>query len=513
MLNAAVLAEHGARAHPERPALVFEGRGITYGELDAAVNRAANGLRAAGFGPGDHIALCCPNRPEFVIAYYAVLKLGATVVTISALSKRREIAYYLGDSDARALIAYAGRDGSALGRDAAAAFAEVEACEHLWIIPDGGDDTPPDGARPFDALLANQATAFEMAPTSADATATILYTSGTTGQPKGAELSHGNIVMNVLVTSSMFPERGHEIQLVALPLFHVYAQTCLMHMGLHGGDTLVLMQRFEPGAALALIGETGVTRFAGVPTMFQAFLEHPDFDERHAKRLAETVAMASTGGAAMPHAVAEAFMARTGIPLAEGYGCTETSPVVLVTPPDVERRAGSVGKPIWGTEARIVGADGAVLAAGEVGELAVRGHCVMKGYYKRPEATAEVIRDGWYHTGDLARMDEDGYVTIVGRTRELIIRGGFNVYPAEVEDALSEHPKIAIAAVVGIADAYYGEEVKAFVVPHRDASVTPNEIIAWARQTMASHKYPRVVEIREALPLTDTGKVLKRDLS
>ncbi len=513
MLNAAVLAEHGAHAHPERLALVFEGRRLTYGELDAAINRAANGLAAAGFGPGDHIALCCPNRPEFVIAYYAVLKLGATVVTISALSKRREIAYYLDDSDARALIAYAGRDGSALGRDAAAAFAEVEACTQLWLIPDGGDDKPPDGARPFDELLANQAPVFDTVPTRPDATATILYTSGTMGQPKGAELTHSNIVMNVVVTATIFPERGNEIQLVALPLFHVYAQTCLMHMGLHGGDTLVLMQRFEAGAALALMSEAGVTRFAGVPTMYQAFLEHPDFDERHAKRLAETVGMASTGGAAMPHAVAEAFMARTGIPLAEGYGCTETSPVVLVTPPDEERRVGSVGKPIWGVDARIVNGDGAVLPAGEVGELAVRGHCVMKGYYKRPEATAEVIRDGWYHTGDLARMDQDGYVTIVGRTRELIIRGGFNVYPAEVEDVLTGHPKIAAAAVIGIADAYYGEEVKAFVVPHRGARVTPQEIIAWARDNMASHKYPRLVEIRDALPLTDTGKVLKRNLS
>ena len=512
MLNVAVLVDHGARAHPKRRALVFEGRTLSYGELDAAVNRAAGGLRAAGLGAGDHIALCCPNRPEFVIAYYAVLKLGATVVTISALSKRREIAYYLADSDAKALICYGGRDGWSLGRDGADAVAEIGHCEHLWIIPDNGHG-PVDGVATFDDLMAGQADQFEMAPTEPNHTATILYTSGTTGQPKGAELTHNNIIMNVMVVGVMFPERNTEIQLVALPLFHVYAQTCVMHMGLYTGDTLVLMQRFEPGEAMRLIADTGVTRFAGVPTMYQAFLEHPDFDDSHARRLAETVGMVSTGGAPMPHAVAEAFTARTGIEMYEGYGCTETSPVVLATSPDDQRPEGSVGKAIWGTEARIVDGDGAVLAAGDIGELAVRGHCVMKGYYKRAEATAEAIRNGWYHTGDLARMDGDGYVYVVGRTKELIIRGGFNVYPAEVEDVLSSHPEIAIAAVIGVPHERYGEEVKAFIVPRQDSAPRADDIIAWARDNMASHKYPRIVEIRDELPLTDTGKVLKRDLA
>ena len=441
-----------------------------------------------------------------------MLKLGATVVTISALSKRREIAYYLEDSDAVALICYAGHGDWSLGRDAADAFAEVDHCKHLWIIPDS-DHGPVDGADSFGDLMSGQADSFESAPTEPNHTATILYTSGTTGQPKGAELTHNNIVMNVMTVGILFPERNTEIQLVALPLFHVYAQTCLMHMGLYTGDTLVLMQRFEPGQAMALMTDTGATRFAGVPTMYQAFLEHPDFDDECARRLAETVGMVSTGGAPMPQAVAEAFTERTGIQMMEGYGCTETSPVVLVTPPEEDRREGSVGKALWGVEVRIIDGDGAALTAGEVGELTVRGHCVMKGYYKRPEATAEAIRDGWYHTGDLATMDGDGYVTIVGRTKELIIRGGFNVYPAEVEDVLSSHPKVAIAAVIGIADERYGEEIKAFIVPHGDADLAADEIIAWARDNMASHKYPRIVEIREELPLTDTGKVLKRELA
>jgi long-chain acyl-CoA synthetase len=512
MLNAAILVEHGARTYPERSALIFEGEALSYGQLETAINRVAGGLRAAGLNAGDHIALCCPNRPEFVIAYYAVLKLGATVVTISALSKRREIAYYLDDSDAKALICYGGRGGWTLGQYAAEAFAEIVHCRHLWIIPDSDGQALPGGADSFAELMAGSGDIFEMAVTDPGQTATILYTSGTTGQPKGAELSHNNIVMNVMTVGILFPERHTEIQLVALPLFHVYAQTCLMHMGLYTGDTLILMQRFEPGGAMTLITDTGVTRFAGVPTMYQAFLEHPDFDHEQARRLAETVGAVSTGGAPMPHAVAEAFTARTGIAMMEGYGCTETSPVVLVTPPDEERREGSVGPAIWGVEARIVDSHGTALATNEVGELAVRGHCVMKGYYKRPEATAEVIRNGWYHTGDLARMDADGYVYIVGRTKELIIRGGFNVYPAEVEDVLSDHPKVAIAAVIGIPHEFYGEEVKAFIVPHRGTALEADEIIAWARDNMASHKYPRIVEVRHDLPLTDTGKVLKRDL-
>ncbi|MEE2981181.1 MAG: AMP-binding protein, partial [Pseudomonadota bacterium] len=445
--------------------------------------------------------------------YYAVLKLGATVVTISALSKRREITYYLKDSDAKALICYGGRGDWSLGRDGADAVAEVDHCQHLWIIPDTDEDAPMEGADAFGNLMVGQADSFESAPTEPNHTATILYTSGTTGQPKGAELTHNNIVMNVMTVGILFPERNTEIQLVALPLFHVYAQTCLMHMGLYAGDTLVLMQRFEPGEAMRLMAATGVTRFAGVPTMYQAFLEHPDFDDQYAKRLAETVGIVSTGGAPMPQAVAEAFTARTGISVMEGYGCTETSPVVLVTPSDEDDREGSVGKAIWGIEARVVDSDGAALTAGEVGELTVRGHCVMKGYYKRPEATAEAIRNGWYHTGDLATMDADGYVTIVGRTKELIIRGGFNVYPAEVEDVLSNHPKVAIAAVIGISHERYGEEIKAFIVPHGDTALEADEIIAWARDNMASHKYPRIVEIRQDLPLTDTGKVLKRDLA
>lgn len=510
MLNAASLLRHAALSHPERTAIVFEDERLSYAGLADTVGRVAAGLRAAGLGAGDHVALCSPNRPEFIIVYYAVLTIGGTVVTVSPLSTAREIAYYLDDSDADALICFAGDDGE-LGRRAAEAYALTGHCRRLWLFGDG--DRPP-AAEAFETLLAGAATGVEPAVTPAEQTAVILYTSGTTGQPKGAELTHANIVMNVLTVAAVYPARRAQVQLVALPLFHVYAQTSLMHQGVHVGDTLVLMQRFEPGAAIRMLVDQGVTRFGGVPTMFHAMLDHADFDRIAGRHLAKTLEFAGTGGAPMPQAVADDFEARTGVPLREGYGCTETSPVVVLQPPDAPVRPGSVGKAVWGVEVRIVDvdADGAALPVGEVGEIAVKGHCVMKGYYKRPEATAEAIRDGWYHTGDLGRLDADGYLYIVGRIKELIIRGGFNVYPAEVEDVLTTHPEVSLCAVVGVADARYGEEVKAFVVPVEGAKLTAEAVVAWARQNMAAHKYPRLVEIRDTLPLTATGKILKREL-
>ena len=508
MLNAASLLQHATLSYAERTAIVFEDERLSYAGLADTVGRVAEGLRAAGLGAGDHIALCSPNRPEFIIVYYAVLTIGGTVVTVSPLSTAREIAYYLDDSDADALICFAGADGE-LGRRGAEAFALTGHCRRLWLFGEG--DRPP-AAEAFEALLAGAANGVEPAVTPAEQTAVILYTSGTTGQPKGAELTHANIVMNVLTVAAVYPARRAQVQLVALPLFHVYAQTSLMHQGVHVGDTLVLMQRFEPGAAIRMLVDHGVTRFGGVPTMFHAMLEHADFDRIAGRRLAETLEFAGTGGATMPQAVVDDFEARTGVPLREGYGCTETSPVVVLQPPDAPARPGSVGKAVWGVEVRIVDADGAALPVGEVGEIAVKGHCVMKGYYKRPEATAEAIRDGWYHTGDLGRLDEDGYLYIVGRIKELIIRGGFNVYPAEVEGVLTTHPEVSLCAVVGVADARYGEEVKAFVVPVEGAELTAEAVVAWARQNMAAHKYPRLVEIRDTLPLTATGKILKREL-
>jgi long-chain acyl-CoA synthetase len=505
MLNIAIILESAAREHPDRDAIVFEGERIGYAELDRRAGRVAANLMAAGIGRGDHVALACPNRPEFVIACYGILKTGATVVTVSALLKAREIAYQLADSEAVALIAYGGPVGG-LGAEVCKAATRVPGCRHVWII-DGVA-----GARGFDELLAGEGRV-RSADTDFDDTAVILYTSGTTGQPKGAELTHGNIMMNVVAIGrerSLNLERP--VSLVALPLFHVFAQTCLMHAGLYLGATLVLMQRFEPRQAVDLIRTEGVASFAGVPTMFRAILDDPSIGDADAAALGALLKVASSGGASLAPELQKRFADRFGVPMVDGYGCTETSPVACFFHDGMAYRAGSCGQAAFGVQLKVIDGEGREQPPGEVGELCVKGHGVMKGYWKRPEDTARVLRDGWYHTGDLARIDEDGYVYIVGRLKELIIRGGFNVYPAEVEAALMTHPAVGMAAVFGVPHETHGEEIMAVVSPRPGMSLAPDELRDWAREQMAAYKYPRIVEVRAELPLGPTGKVLKRDL-
>jgi long-chain acyl-CoA synthetase len=512
MVNIATIVEGGAREHGEREAIVFEDRRVSYRELDRLAARTAHGLQAAGIGRGDHVALFCPNRLEFVASYYGILKTGATVVSVSGLLKHSEIAYQLADSDAKALIAFGGA-GSPMAASAVRALGEVPACRHAWFIADRpGASHDAAGFPSFDDLTAAGGDSFSSQPVAYGDTAVILYTSGTTGAPKGAELTHGNILMNVMALARERPAKEGAKNLIALPLFHVFAQTCLMNHGLFNGSTLVLMQRFDARAAVSLILDEGITGLAGVPTMFRAMLDDSDITDDEIERVGRQLAAAGSGGASLAPELQKEFHERFGVPMVDGYGCTETSPVVCFLHEGATYRPGSCGTPIWGVDVRIVDAEGHAMPAGEVGELTVRGHNVMKGYYKRPEETAKVIRDGWYHTGDLARIDADGYIYIVGRLKEMIIRGGFNVYPAEVESHLLRHPDIAMAAVVGVPHATHGEEIKAVVVAKPGAALEAEDIRAWAREDMAAHKYPRLVEIRDSLPLGPTGKVLKREL-
>ncbi len=499
-------SESAAASYPEREAIVFEGRRWTYAEIEEQANRVANGLYRAGIREGDHVALVCPNRPEFVTCYFGILKVGAVVVCVSALQKAREIAYQIDHSDAVAMIAYGGEDMT-IGDHAHEAFGQVDACLYAWFI------APRTGMVGYDELIGAEDGDFESASVSGEATAVILYTSGTTGFPRGAELSHANIIMNVMVLARIKPpvEEGGKT-LIALPLFHVMAQTCAMHLAIYNAMTIVLVQRFRAKEVIRLMLKETITGLHGVPTMYRAILDCEEVTQAERTMLAEQLESFAAGGASLLPELQKECMETYSISMSNGYGATETSPASCFHQTSGAIPLGSVGTAAWGVRLKIVDVAGGEVSAGEVGELLVRGHCVMKGYYKDPQATAEVIRDGWYHTGDLARMDGNGHLFIVGRRKELIIRGGFNVYPAEVEGVLLEHPAISQAAVVGVPDPVYGEEVKAFVTTRAGSSLDAADVVSWARNEMAAHKYPRLVEFRETLPLGPTGKVLKRML-
>jgi long-chain acyl-CoA synthetase len=348
-------------------------------------------------------------------------------------------------------------------------------------------------------------------------TAVILYTSGTTGQSKGAELSHSNLMLNALTCNRLFGSQpASDTHLLTLPLFHSFGSTVQMNAGFSMAATLVLLPRFDAHQAIALMQKEEITFFAGVPTMWWGLLHALD-QGVDVKRIADNLQVGVSGGSSLPVEIIMDVQATLGVQILEGYGLSETSPVATFSNPDAEPVPGSIGVPIWGVECKLIapeeGVWDTVEGIDEIGEIAIRGHNIMKGYLNQPEATAEVMRDGWFRTGDLARRDQDGNYYIVDRSKDMIIRGGFNVYPREVEEVLMTHPDVSLAAVIGVPHESHGEEVKAVVIRTDGATVTEEELIAWAREQMAGHKYPRVVAFVDALPMTATGKILKRELS
>ncbi len=516
-LSLASLLDHRARLTPAATALTFQGRHTSYGALHAGASRIAAALAELGIAPGDHVALSCPNVPWFPLAYFGILKAGAVVVPLNVLLKPREVAYHLADSHARALLAFEGTAELPLAATAKAAC-DASGCPHLVIITaDPAALGPIAGVPTLGALMAAQPADRASAPRRQDDTAVILYTSGTTGQPKGAELTHGNMLWNAVATHDMLapamrPGLEQDVELVTLPLFHSTAQTCQMNACLYGGVRMVLLPRFDPAAVLQTIVAEQVGIWIGVPTMYWALLAHADAAGIAAAPIAEHLRICVSGGAPMPREVLRRFEATFGVRILEGYGLSETSPVVAFNQLHRPSRPGTVGFPIFGVEVRCVDGDGRSVPGGERGEIVVRGPNVMKGYYRRPEATAEAIRDGWLHTGDIGVIDDDGYLAVVDRQKDMILRGGFNVYPRELEDVLLTHPAVSLAAVIGIPDERLGEEVKAFIVKRPGVEVTADELVAWGREQFAAYKYPRMVEFRTSLPMTASGKVLKRAL-
>ncbi|MEV4454726.1 long-chain fatty acid--CoA ligase [Microbispora sp. NPDC049633] len=507
MLNLAVVLDDTARDTPDATAVVFGDLRLPYSLVNTIANQVANLLVSRGIGRGDKVALACPNLPYFPFVYFGILKAGATVVPLNVLLQSREIAYHLNDSDAKAFFCFEGSPELPLGERGRAGFAETEVTEHFFVLPATPFATESELGETLWAALDGVSGEFETVQTSAEDTAVILYTSGTTGQPKGAELTHQNMVMNAVVSDEMFPRQPRNTYLVTLPLFHSFGQTVLLNAGFRRRGTLVLMPRFEPAEALALMKREEVTLFAGVPTMYWAMLTAV---QTEAAEVPSSLVTAVSGGAALPVEVLKDFNAAFGVDILEGYGLSETSPVASFNQPGRPAKAGSIGTPVWGVEMKLV--DAGWNTADDVGEIAIRGHNIMKGYYNRPEATAEVMKDGWFRTGDVARRDEDGYYFIVDRAKDMIIRGGFNVYPREIEEVLMTHPAVSLAAVVGVPHDSHGEEIKAYVIRKPGATTTEEELVAWCKETMAAYKYPRIVEFRESLPMTATGKILKREL-
>ncbi|GAA3066575.1 long-chain-fatty-acid--CoA ligase [Streptosporangium carneum] len=510
MLNLSIVLEDSARQQPDRVALVFGDLRLPYSLVDTIANQVANLLVSRGVGKGDKVALACPNLPYFPFAYYGILKTGATVVPLNVLLQSREIAYHLQDSEAKAFFCFEGTPELPLGERGRAGFEEATATEHFFVLPATAFATESEYGETLWAALDGVSGEFQTVQTAPDDTAVILYTSGTTGQPKGAELSHQNMLLNAMVSDEMFPRsEGGDAFLAALPLFHSFGQTTVMNLGFRRRATVVLMPRFEPGPALELMRTEGVTLFAGVPTMYWAMLTkiHTDGDE-----VPTSLKVPVSGGASLPAEVLRDFEDTFGIGILEGYGLSETSPVASFNQLGRPTKPGTIGTPIWGVEMRLIDGDWKTVEGDEPGEIAIRGHNVMKGYYNRPEATAEAMNDGWFRTGDIAVRDADGYYTIIDRAKDMIIRGGFNVYPRELEEVLMTHPEVSLAAVVGVPNDSHGEEVKAYVIRVQGAELTEEDLVAWSKENMAAYKYPRLVEFRDALPMTATGKILKREL-
>ncbi|MBJ19002.1 MAG: long-chain-fatty-acid--CoA ligase [Deltaproteobacteria bacterium] len=485
-----------ANDKPEATVLRASDLALSYGELDRAARGVATSLRERGVAPGDRVALLVPNVPEFTIAYFGILYAGATVVPINVLAAAPEVTYFLEDSGARVLIVHPLFE--APGREGAKSLAATV----LLAVDGEAEDTV--------GAMALADPVDEPHPTSPQDTAVILYTSGTTGKPKGAELTHSNLLMNctVVAPSLMPPAEGGHRALATLPLFHSFGQTVIQNGMIATGGSFTLLPRFTPEDAFELIERDRLTIFAGVPTMYFALLHHRG-DRAHD---VSSLQGCMTGGAPMPVEVMNAFEEKFNVAIQEGFGLSETSPIASFNVTNKPRKTGSIGYPVWGVEMCIVDDEDERLPDGERGEICIRGHNIMKGYLNRPEATSEALRNGWFHSGDIGYRDEDGCYFIVDRKKDMILRGGFNVYPREVEEVLYEHGEVVEAAVIGVPHESHGEEVKAVVALSPDATVSAEDLRAFCKDRLAAYKYPRLIEIIAELPKGPTGKILKRAL-
>jgi long-chain acyl-CoA synthetase len=501
--NLATILTETTLAAPGAPVCRIGGTATSYRELDDLSGRAAAGLREAGLVPGQVVALQLPNIPQFLIAYFGALKAGLVVLPLNPLLMAPELEYHLGDSAAALLIGFQGLHAEA-----------AKACETtgvpLYLV--SADAGPlPGGTRPVSELISTaplDEPGGDVAARGPDDTAVLVYTSGTTGKPKGAELTHFQLYMNCTVAGGLFGVRGDDVVLAVLPFFHVFGLSSVINVFIRYGGCLSILPRFAPAAVLDALEADRCTVIGGVPTMLHA-LAQQDITGRDLSALRVAV----SGGASLPADIMRTFEDKYGIEVLEGYGMTETASSCSFNRPG-DRKVLSIGKPLWGVRMRVTDSSGQLLPPGRehVGEILIRGHNVMRGYLGRPEATAETLRGGWLHSGDLGYVDEDGFYFIVDRAKDLVIRGGYNVYPREIEEVLYAHPAILEAAVIGKPDERLGEEVVAVVALREGASVSAGDIIAYTRERLAAYKYPREIRFMTELPKGPSGKILKSAL-
>ena len=499
--NLSVIVRESARNVPDRPAIIHHDGTITHRELDEWSDRVARGLVRLGVKPGDAVGVQLPNVPEFAAVLYGVLKAGAVALPMNVLNKGPEIAYFLENAGADVLIS-----ASPVASEAARGV-QTAGAKHLFVV---GEGPLPECARSFDTLTAGGT---ETPPPfvqrlPAD-TAVLLYTSGTTGKPKGVQLTHFQLLMNARAHTEAFEMDQDSVTIAVMPLFHALGLSGLLNATLLHGGAVVLLEKFKPEHVLQAIQEHHATILHGVPTMYHAVLHQPERESYDVSSLR----FCGSAGAPIAGELLDTFEREMGVQLLEMYGLTESGPLASYNRPD-HRKPYSIGTPIWGTEMQVWDADNVELPAGRehVGELVIRGHNTMGGYLDDPQATEQAFAGGWLHSGDLGYRDEDGFFFVVDRKKEMIIRGGYNVYPREVEEVLYQHPAVFEAAVVGIADERLGEEVRAFVSLKVGAVAKPDEIVSFVKDRVAAYKYPRSVVILADLPKSPTGKILKRQL-
>jgi long-chain acyl-CoA synthetase len=491
MTNFATHLIAAAEEQGDRPAVKLDDITLTYEMLAGATAHAAGFLHSKGVEAGDRVGLQMPNVPYFPVIYFGALRLGAVVVPMNPLLKGREVAFHVKDSGAKVHIAW--HDFA----EAAQAGCEEAGIECVLATP--GE---------FEKTLGEAEAVTDVADREDDDAAVIIYTSGTTGTPKGATLTHANITSGAKVARDLVDADENTVGLATLPLFHVFGMNSIMNSGVIARGMMTLVPRFDPAKVLEVIQRDKATTFAGVPTMYSALLNHPDREDYDVSSMGLCV----SGGSAMPVEVLRGFDEAFGAKVLEGYGLSETTGMGSFNTPDRERKPGSIGTPVGGTEIKLVDDDDNEVPQGEPGEVVMRGPFVMSGYWNRDDATEEVMKGGWFHTGDIATVDEDGFFFIVDRKKDLIIRGGYNVYPREIEEVLHEHEAVREVAVIGVKHDDLGEEVAAVVALKEGAEVSEDELRDYAKQRVAAYKYPRVVQIVDDLPKGPTGKILKREI-